>query len=226
MGSTTPTTPPLPYWHTNVPSPLRTARCPAFLLRLSPKDLGIISTPDSLHRPLSWPGVRAIIRENRLDAFQRKPSDLRRYLEYNWNLKREYGSVMTFVAEERLGWDCEGMQGKGGFEREENLKVLWNDWPYGIDERIVHLVVWTKFELEDDPKTGDLTDKARSEIQDYVDKTFSSKVGKENVVWFKNWSSLKSVHAVEHFHVMLFDPQPEFIKEITNGDVPLSRRCK
>ena len=35
---------------------------------------------------------------------------------------------------------------------------------------------------------------------------------------------MKSVHAVEHFHVMLYDPPEEFVKEITNGDVPLSRK--
>jgi hypothetical protein len=44
------------------------------------------------------------------------------------------------------------------------------------------------------------------------------------VIWFKNWASLKSIHAVEHFHVMLFDPDPEFVREVTNGDVPLFRR--
>jgi len=68
-----------------------------------------------------------------------------------------------------------------------------------------------------------LTDKARKEINDFVDKTFGS-VGKENVIWFKNWRSLKSIHAVEHFHVMLFNPDPEFVKEITNGDIPLSQK--
>ncbi len=43
-------------------------------------------------------------------------------------------------------------------------------------------------------------------------------------IWFKNWRSLKSVHAVEHFHIMLYDPAPEFVRELTNGDVPLSRQ--
>jgi len=40
------------------------------------------------------------------------------------------------------------------------------------------------------------------------------------VIWFKNWRSLKSVQAVEHFHVMLYDPGLEFVRRITNGDVP------
>lgn len=41
------------------------------------------------------------------------------------------------------------------------------------------------------------------------------------VIWFRNWKSLKSVHAVEHFHVMLYRPDMEFVHEVTDGDVPL-----
>lgn len=63
----------------------------------------------------------------------------------------------------------------------DDIKILYNDWPYGVDEKIVHLVVWTKFDLEDDPTTDDLTPKARKEIDDYVDKTFRTRVNPENV---------------------------------------------
>jgi len=88
---------------------------------------------------------------------------------------------MEFVLKERLGWTLP-IQAKGTpFEKEEDVKVLWNDWPYGIDEKIVHLVVWTKFELEDDPETDDLTDKARKEIDDFVEEKFGRVVGRENV---------------------------------------------
>lgn len=62
-----------------------------------------------------------------------------------------------------------------------DIKILYNDWPYGIDEKIVHLVVWTKFDLEDDPTTDDLTATARKEIDDYVKETFGRKVSIENV---------------------------------------------
>ena len=44
------------------------------------------------------------IEDNRLDRFVRVPSDLRRYIEYNAKLKKEYGSVMDFVVKERLKW--------------------------------------------------------------------------------------------------------------------------
>lgn len=102
--------------------------------------------------------------------------------------------------------------------------MLYNDWPYGLDERIVHLVIWTKFALEENAEKDDLTPEARRQIDDYVQRTFCSKVDPEHVVWFRNWASLKSVHAVEHFHVMLYDPDPQFIKEITGDDVPMATK--
>lgn len=41
------------------------------------------------------------------------------------------------------------------------------------------------------------------------------------VIWFRNWASLKSVHSVEHFHVMIFNADSKFVEEVTEGDVPL-----
>ena len=88
----------------------------------------------------------------------------------------------------------------------------------------MHLVVWTKFELEDDPETGLATPESRREMDAYVQKTFGDRLKSENFAWFKNWKSLKSVHAVEHFHVMLYDPDPAFMEEITNNDVPMTEK--
>ena len=99
-----------------------------------------MSSPDAEYKILTWSEVQQIIADNRLDLFQRVPSDLRRYLEYNHGLKEEYGSVMEFVLKKRLRWtEPVGAEGRP-FEKESDLKILWNDWPYGIDERIVHLV--------------------------------------------------------------------------------------
>ncbi|KAI1376338.1 hypothetical protein F4677DRAFT_88933 [Hypoxylon crocopeplum] len=214
----------LPYWQVNVPESERTEDCPEFLSSLSVKDIGVISTPDSEYHVSTWSEVQKIVTENRLDAFRRIPSDLRRYLEYTWKLKRDYGSIMNFVLNQRLHWE-EPVKPKGKpFEFDDDVKILWNDWPYGIDEKIVHLVVWTKFDLAEDPVTTDLTDEARADIDQYVQKTFGSKILRNRYIWFKNWRSLKSIQAVEHFHVMLFDPDPDFVDEITHGDVPLCRK--
>ncbi|QSZ31248.1 hypothetical protein DSL72_000811 [Monilinia vaccinii-corymbosi] len=97
------------------------------------------------------------------------------------------------------------------------IRVLLNDWPYAIDEKIVHLVVWTKFALEDDPETGETREDVKRDIETWVEMRFGERCGRDNVIWFRNWKSLKSIHAVEHFHVMLYDPDPEFVKEVTRA---------
>lgn len=103
-----------------------------------------------------------------------------------WNLKQKYGSVIDFVLKERLGWEFESSgEGNGDGEEEKvklvvrgekwgegNVKVLWNDWPYGIDEKIVHLVVWTKFLLDEIPGEDRLVPEVEKEIVDYVEETF------------------------------------------------------
>jgi len=244
LNATDPAT--LPYWQVNIPPNDRERDCPLFLQNLKPKERAIIGTPDSEYHILTWDEVRQVIAINALGAFQRIPSDLRRYLAYNHYLKEKYGSVMNFVLRERLAWPEPIVPDGKPFEKENDVKILWNDWPYGIDAKIVHLVVWTKFDLEDDPKTDDLTDEARALIEDFVGRTFRHVVGDDNVssyifgllfvivgttranelqvIWFKNWRSLKSINSVEHFHVMLYDPDPEFVNKITNGDVPLSQK--
>jgi hypothetical protein len=61
------------------------------------------------------------------------------------------------------------------------MRILHNDWPYGLEEGIVHLVVWTKFALEDDLATDDLTPRARQEIDDFVKRTFCSRMPPDQV---------------------------------------------
>ena len=172
----------LPYWQVNVPEAERTAACPEFLRNLSAKDIGIISTPDAEYRRSSWPEVQELVRNNRLDLFQRVPSQLRRYLGYTWQLRRDYGSIMDFILARRLLWDVPVVPaGAAPFEHEDDVRILRNDWPYGIDERIAHLVVWTKFELEEDPVTTDLTPAAREQIEAYVRRKFGSRLPRDQV---------------------------------------------
>ncbi|MCJ1380595.1 hypothetical protein MMC17_003703 [Xylographa soralifera] len=171
----------LPYWLVNVPRDQWPTECPEFLANANTKDRGILSTPDSEYSRQTWKEVQQIIRTNRIDLFQRIPSDLRRYLAYNYKLRKEYGSVMNFVLKERLQWTDFTPSSSEPFSESTDIKILYNDWPYGVDEKIVHLVIWTKFDLEDDPATDDLTPKARKDIDDYVNKTFCTKVPGQNV---------------------------------------------
>ncbi|KAF5018651.1 hypothetical protein F66182_9356 [Fusarium sp. NRRL 66182] len=210
----------LPFWNCNIPEEQWTIDCPAFLQNLSEKDRGILSTPDAEYHIYSWDEVREIIQTNHLERFKRVPSELRRYKAFTFHLRQQYGNVASFILEHRLGWAAPVTARGAPFEFEDDYKVLCNDAPYGIDARIVHLVVWTKFDLQEDPATGDLADKARREIDDFVTKTFRTHVPEEHVSWFRNWQGLQSVNAVQHFHIMLFNPDPDFIRAVTKGDVP------
>ncbi|ENH61023.1 hypothetical protein FOCG_10032 [Fusarium oxysporum f. sp. radicis-lycopersici 26381] len=216
MGSTET----VPFWNMNIPKDQRTEECPDFLQGLHKKDQGILSTPDQEYHIFSWAEVRDIIQTNRLEKFKRVPSELRRYKAFTFYLKQKYGSIANFIHEHRLGWSTPLTPRGAPFEFEDDYKILWNDAPYGVDPRIAHLVVWTKFDLVEDPATGDLTDKARKEIDDFVTKTFRAHIPEENVLWFRNWHSLQSVNTVQHFHVMLFNPDPDFVRKVTKGDVP------
>lgn len=125
-------------------------------------------------------------------------------MKYVYELKQEYGSVLAFIQRERLGWIDITPSNDRHFENSSDLKILYNDWPYALNPDIVHLIVWTKFPLEEDEVTDDLTIEGRREIEDFVTRTFCGEGGipRDQVIWFKNWKSLKSVHALEHFHVM------------------------
>lgn len=87
---------------------------------------------------------------------------------------------MAFVMRERLQWDDMTTSGSP-FSSPANYKILYNDWPYGIDDKIVHIVVWTKFSIEEDSTTGDLTPKSWEEIDGFVKDTFCARVSPDDV---------------------------------------------
>lgn len=98
------------WWNTNLPPSQHTSTCPPYLEYAlhNLKDRTILSTPDALYTPQTWPEVQSLIRENRLDLFQRVPSELRLYREFCADVGERYGSVREFVVRERLGWEGDG----------------------------------------------------------------------------------------------------------------------
>lgn len=164
----------IPYWHVNVPLTERTLECPDFLRGMQGKDLRVVSTPDSDYEIMTWAEVSQLVNSNQLVHFQRVPSQLRRYKAFGHRVSAKYGSVANFVLLERLRWTEPVVPRGEPFQYKDDYKVLYNDWPYGLDSRIIHLVVWTKFELKAKSTGGDLTDKARGEIENYVTQTFRS----------------------------------------------------
>lgn len=139
---------------------------------------------------------------NRIDQFHRMPQDLWRYLKYCHKLKQQYGSVLYYIQYERLNWSSIEPSGSAPFINSADYKILYNDWPYSLDRDIVHVVVWTKFVLTEDSRTGKLTQDTKSAIEAFVVDTFCTRHSNESVIprsnlrWFKNPSYLRSVHAL------------------------------
>lgn len=135
--------------------------------------------------------------QNTIDHFLRNASQLRGYLEYIHHLKTRHGSVLEYVKQFRLKWESVASSGKPPFEDPSDWKVLYNDWPYYIDEDITHLVVWTKFTIDEDEQIREVTPEGKEQIEEFIKRVFLRKgVARDQIVWFKNWKSLKSVHAL------------------------------
>ena len=95
------------FWNINVPPEAQTLDCPEYLsycLLDHAKDRAIIATPDSQFTRLSWAQVKELVRSDRLDLFQRVPSELRRYREFFMELNKQYDGVNSFLLKERLRW--------------------------------------------------------------------------------------------------------------------------
>ncbi|KAK9475260.1 uncharacterized protein V1510DRAFT_359564 [Dipodascopsis tothii] len=178
---------------------------------------------DTSFRPFSFEELRQIIGANRLELLGRRPSDLRRYLAWKAKTVAEHGSVAEFIRKERLAWPATPPEGaayldsRGEWPRSAltaaDVRILLNDFAYGVAEGIVHVVVWSRHRipLEDAPAgqaVVDISAAARARIDAYVAETFTRPLGlrPEQVLWFKNWAQLQSVGALEHFHVLLDRP--------------------
>lgn len=191
--------------------------------------LGFLWFSHSPHRNSSphTPAAR-----NDLGALKRKPSDLRRYLEWSAATKAQYGSIMNYICQRRLQWPLPGSAGMASgttfknprpFADPEDYRILRNDWPYGLGPGIAHLVVWSRTPIPVSSDEGHLTEESRALIDGFVKKTFvgrlASDAGKrfvkpeDQVLWFKNWVGLQSVRALEHVHILVRDVPEEILAE-------------
>ena len=161
--------------------------------------------------------------------FKRKPSQLRLYIDWTRDIKTQYGSIVNYICSERLHWASKDNSAAViprnlvPFADSADYKILLNDWPYGCTADITHLVVWlkTRFDVDSD---GHLLPAARASVEKFVDQTFRQPLAltgssTDRVLWFKNWTKLQSVRALEHFHVMVKDADEQLLRRWT-GESP------
>ncbi|KAL9054396.1 MAG: hypothetical protein Q9206_003559, partial [Seirophora lacunosa] len=109
------------------------------------------------------------------------------------------------------------------FADARDYRILRNDWPYGVEKDIAHLIVWLKNRLDvQDDNNGDLTEEARAQVQAFVDRVFIQTLGgeteRERVIWFRNWTGLQSVQGIEHVHVLVLGAGEELLEEWTGEE--------
>ncbi|KAK1727998.1 hypothetical protein CaCOL14_009999 [Colletotrichum acutatum] len=187
---------------------------------LTDVDKWVLSQTDEEFKKHGWEELKEIIATNKLEVLKRKPSDLRRYMKWTAETKAEYGSMTKFLLTNRLPkpWGEPPFTPKSTvpFEDPSDYRVLVNDWPYGLDPSITHIVVWSRTIIPTDPETGDMTVESRRTVKDFIDRYFVKNLGdveEDRVIWFKNWVALQSVRALEHIHVLVRDVDPEVIKK-------------
>jgi len=165
---------------------------------------------------------------NELGRLTRSPSQTQRYLRWRNKIAEHYGNITGFLVKDRLQWtpkpNADPTAGPTFEYRNENFfvdpsdfKILLNDWPYGMDPGIWHIVIWTKTPIPVDPEIGDLTDQSRAVINEYVNRVFRQRINEEKpgdkVLWFKNWIALQSVRGIDHVHILVRDVEDDVIKE-------------
>lgn len=135
----------------------------------------------------------------------------------------KYDTITNYLCQERLKWTplLSSTPESGPLFDYKNIKpfgdprdymILLNDWPYGMQPKILHLVVWLKTKFPTEGIEGDLTRESRALIEDFVRRTFieilpeSSDLDRhDQVMWFKNWAGLQSVRGIEHVHILVRD---------------------
>jgi len=113
------------------------------------------------------------------------------------------------------------------FADPSDYKILVNDWPYGYEPGIKHIIVWLKTRLETEPTKGDMTPRSRQQVENFIQKTFVERVknlpgDEDKVMWFKNWTALQSVPGIEHVHVFVRSVPDHIIEQWTGSDKPIN----
>lgn len=154
-----------------------------------------------------------------MGLLRRSPQDLRNYILWYSRVGKQYGSVTEFVRRERLNWEVPvfAKDPTTLFGHPEDFKIIRNDWPYGLEEGLTHLVVWSKNRISTDATTGLPSADATAAIEKFLSRTFEYELGArvgENILWFKQKTEWQSVRSLEHIHVILRDVADDAIDSL------------
>lgn len=204
--------------------------------------LKVVHSPDMppskiKEEPYTWEQTTYIVQINELELFSRSSEQTERYQAFKKQLRNRNISIFKYLLTHQLNWykpedngnkdileiksDSQIVikpEGKALFENPNDLKILYNHFPYFFDDDVVHLCIWSKIPIPADPYSefGDILPATRKQVDQYIDRTIVKKLGIlwENLTWFKNWESLQSVKAISHIHVIIRGITSEQLKEL------------
>ncbi|KAK6463227.1 hypothetical protein DFJ63DRAFT_312550 [Scheffersomyces coipomensis] len=164
-------------------------------------------------QPFTWDQIEFIVGSNQLQVLARSKSETKRYLQFKQDLKESNSNILDYLLHHELQWKDEDINNKETnkiFNMHTNdVKILYNKFPYYFEPNVYHLCIWSKNRMEVDinSEEGDITDDMKNLIETYINLTFVKglNIPKENIVWFKNWGNLQSVKDISHIHVLIKD---------------------
>lgn len=168
-----------------------------------------------------------IVHSNQLELLARSLEMTRRYIAFKQYLRGKNTTILQHILENELKWTDSDLieDSLVAVMQPQHLKVIYNLFPYHFSHDVLHLCVWSKVRIYADENSpeGDISAETRQVISRYVNDQFTVplELDAEDVCWFKNWTSLQSVKAISHIHVLLRGVLRQVVNElfmIENGD--------
>ncbi|RDW27294.1 hypothetical protein B0I72DRAFT_36483 [Yarrowia lipolytica] len=190
---------------------------------VSQRDKDILAIPEAQTHWQSWADLQHVIRHNELHRLSRSASQLADYILWKRDIESKYlGGVMEYILVDKLGWTSSLEKRPVAYSDElfgdpRDVRILLNDFPYAMEKGLVHVVVWSRAKIPKEGDNGDITTESRDKLERFVHDTFVRGLGMtgDSVLWFKNWAALQSIPLVEHFHVLLRNPDMDKLSKLT-----------
>ncbi|CCG22519.1 hypothetical protein CORT_0B08140 [Candida orthopsilosis Co 90-125] len=183
--------------------------------------------------PFTWTQIQQIVNTNQLESFARSEEQYHSYQKFKHDLSSQGITINDHVLKDELQWKQADIRHQTStpsppeytisqpqdliFYNDNDIKIIFNKFPYYFENSVVHLCIWSKLTIPNDVNSsvGDISPLTKRIIERYLQKTFIDKgIPKENLVWFRNWSSLQSIRSVSHIHVLLRSADEHFIRKI------------
>lgn len=175
-----------------------------------------------LDKPLSWEELKEIVSRYELAKLGRSAEQLQKYNDFRDQMKEAHIDLATRLFITTLKWLPQDAdihmsaeeavrlikpEDTRPFCNPHDVCITLNDFPYSIEGKTLHFLVWVKFPMNPDPESeiGDIDDSMKQIIEKYVDLTFVQRahVNRENLIWWKNYTLIQSIKSIPHVHVLV-----------------------